>query len=180
MTRRLEALLVLSLCLTLLQAEDHGGADEYEIKAAMLLNLTKFVQWPAAKLGDASGPFVIGVLGRDPFGRDLDQQVAGKTVNGHPVVVQRLNGTARAEACHILFITRGERRRLEELGSSLAHASVLTVGDGDRFAEAGSVVGLVLRGDRVQLEVNLAAAQRNGLTVSSRLLKLANVIKEGS
>ncbi len=50
MTRRLEALLVLSLCLTLLQAEDHGGADEYEIKAAMLLNLTKFVQWPAAKL----------------------------------------------------------------------------------------------------------------------------------
>ncbi len=96
MTRRLEALLVLSLCLTLLQAEDHGGADEYEIKAAMLLNLTKFVQWPAAKLGDASGPFVIGVLGRDPFGRDLDQQVAGKTVNGHPVVVQRLNVTARA------------------------------------------------------------------------------------
>lgn len=180
MNRLPRALLILSLSLPLSQGGDQSTADEYEIKAAMLVNLTKFVEWPAAKLGDAGSPFVIGVLGHDPFGHDLDKQLAGKSVAGHPVVIQRLTAGGKPETCHILFVTRAERRKFEELGTVLSRSSVLTVGDGDRFASSGSVFGLVLRGDRVQLEVNLSAAQRNGLVISSRLLKLATVIKEGS
>lgn len=90
MNRLPQALLILALGLPLSQAGDQSTADEYEIKAAMLVNLTKFVEWPAAKLGDAGSPFVIGVLGHDPFGHDLDKQLAGKSVAGHPVVIQRL------------------------------------------------------------------------------------------
>jgi hypothetical protein len=180
LTLRLPTLLLVLLCLPSMQAADLGSADEYEIKAAMILNLTRFVEWPAARMGDGNAPFVIGILGHDPFGKDLDKQLAGRSVGGHPVVIQRLVNGVHAETCHILFVTRGERRKLDEIAPVLAKASVLTVGDGDKFASSGSVFGLVLRESRVQLEVNLSAAQRNGLVVSSRLLKLATVIKEGS
>jgi len=178
--RWLQVLLSVLPCLSLLQAGDAGSPDEYEIKAAMLLNLTRFVEWPAAKMGAGSAPFVIGILGHDPFGRDLDKLLAGKTVAGHPVVIERLSSAGHPEACHVLFITRGERKKLDEMGADLARSSVLTVGDGEKFAAAGSVVGLVLRENRVQLEVNISAAQHSGLVISSRLLKLATVVKDGA
>lgn len=174
-----ELIAVALLCPLLLAAGDQPIADEYEIKAAMLLNLTKFVDWPAAKLGEPGAPFIIGILGHDPFGHDLDKQLAGKALAGHPIVIERLSAGGHPELCHVLFATRAERRRLEELGAALAHASVLTVGDGEHFAAAGSVFGLVLRGDRVQIEVNLEAARRSNLVVSSRLLKIAAVVSEG-
>lgn len=179
MNRSLRVFVCLCLCLAGLGAGELGSADEYEIKAAMLLNLTRFVEWPASKLGDHSAPFVIGIVGHDPFGRDLDKLLGGKNVAGHPIVVQRLSASQHLEGCHILFVGRGERRKLDELSPSLARTSVLTVGDGDRFAASGSVVGLVVRDNRVQIEVNLAAAQRHGLVISSRLLRLVTVVKDG-
>ncbi len=179
MNRSLRAFVAFCLCLAGLHAGELGSADEYEIKAAMLLNLTRFVEWPGPKLGDHSAPFVIGIVGHDPFGRDLDKLLGGKTVSGHPIVIQRLSSTQHLESCHLLFVSRGERKKLEEATPALAKASVLTVGDGDKFAASGSVVGLVVRDNRVQIEVNLTAAQRHGLVISSRLLRLVTVVKDG-
>lgn len=179
MKRGLPVLLALWLFRPLC-AGDVSSADEYEIKAAMLLNLTRFVEWPAAKLGEPGSPFVIGILGSDPFGQDLDKESRGRTVAGHPIQVRRLDDSLRPEGCQLLFIGRGERRRFVELAPVLSRASVLTVGDGEKFVGAGSVIGLVLRENRVQIEVNLAAAKRGGLTISSRILKLATVVQEGS
>lgn len=180
MNRSLRAIISLLILLTAASAAELGSADEYEIKAAMLLNLTRFIEWPAAKLGDSAAPFVIGIIGNDPFGRDLDKLLNGKAVNGHPVQIVRMTANQHVESCHILFVSRGERKRFEEMAATLARASVLTVGDGDRFTSGGSVVGFVIRDNRVQIEVNLGAAQRHGLVVSSRLLRLATVVKDGA
>lgn len=157
-----------------------SSADEYEIKAAMLLNLALFVEWSPSKLGPRNSPFVIGIVGRDPFGQDLEKVIGNKTVAGHPVVVERLGNGGKADACHILFIARSERKRMSEISNSLTQKPVLTIGDGDRFAASGSIFGLVIRDNRVQLEVNIGAAQRNGFAISSRLLRIATVVRDGS
>src|SRR5438105_3630698 len=71
-------------------AAAYSAYGEYEIKAAMLYNFAKFVDWPVAALGEAGAPFVIGILGRDPFGTRLDAALRDKLVNGRHMVVRRL------------------------------------------------------------------------------------------
>lgn len=180
MSRAVRASLWLGLYLFCVTAKDAESADEYEIKAAMLLNITHFVEWPAAKLGETGAPFVIGIVGSDPFGKDIDKVVAGKNVSGHAIVIQRFRNAPHAECCQLLFIAQSERRNLTEITDLLGHAPVLTVGDGEKFASSGATVGFVLRNNRVQIEVNLESAQRHGLTVSSRLLRLVTVVKDGA
>jgi hypothetical protein len=177
--RGIRVIVGLILITALVRAADIRSADEYEIKAAMLVNLGHFVEWPASKLGASDMPFVIGIVGRGPFGRDLDQRLAGKTIAGHPISIQHLSSSQRLDACHILFISQSESKKLDDISAAVMHAAVLTVGDKENMASAGSVVGFVVRDDRVQLEINLAAAQRQGLVISSRLLRIATVVKDG-
>lgn len=150
-------------------------AGEYEVKAAMLFNFSKFVEWPAAKL-DRSPRFVVGVLGQDPMGQDLDRVLRDKSVAGKPVVVRRFERAEGTEACHILFVSAAESKKLPEIAASLEKGAVLTVGDSERFARSGGAVGFVIQDNRVRFEVNLSAAKRAGLTVSSKLLRLATVV----
>src|SRR6185436_19461055 len=83
-------------------------ATEYEVKAAFLYNFARFVEWPADALGPPQAPFVVAVLGTDPFGDVLDRTMAGKTVAGHPVQVRRLDDPEAAGHAHILFICSSE------------------------------------------------------------------------
>jgi hypothetical protein len=58
--------------------------------------------------------------------------------------------------------------------------SVLVVGESEGFARAGGVIGFTVEGGTVGFEVNRAAAERAGLTISSRLLKLSRVVGDRS
>lgn len=163
-----------------LAAGDIAAAGEYEVKAAMVYSITRFVDWPAAKMGEAGQNFAVCVLGDDPFGGDLEKALSGKSVGGRSVVVRRVADAGAAERCHIVILGASERKRLKTVAPGLARANVLVVGDGDKFASAGAALGLVVRDASVQLEVNLPAAQRAGLVVSSKLLRIATLVKDGS
>ena len=76
---------------------------EYAIKAVYLYNFAHYVQWPAD--ADSQGPFVIGVLGRDPFGALLDEIASSKRLEGRAIAVKRFASAEQYEACHILFLT---------------------------------------------------------------------------
>ncbi len=77
--------------------------DEYQVEAVFLLHFTQFVEWPP-QTANSQTPFVIGVLGQDPFGSALDDVVRGETVNGRPLIVRRFAGAADLKPCQILFI----------------------------------------------------------------------------
>ncbi len=143
---------------------------EYQIKAAFVFNFAKFVEWPAA---NNSGPFVIGIFGRDPFDGTLDSTVEGKTVHGKPFAVRRYGTPAEVKACDLLFVSAAETKHLPEILRALAGRSVLVVGEGTEFIDAGGSIGLVVEADKVRFEINSAAAERAGLKISSQLLKLA-------
>jgi hypothetical protein len=152
---------------------------EYGIKAVFLFNFARFVAWPPAAFADAQAPLVIGVLGDDPFGDTLDEAARAENVNGHPLVVRRFHAVEDIGACQILFISRSETRRLDEILAALRGRSVLTVGDMDDFARRGGMIRFVTENNRVRLRINLEAAQAAHLTLSSKLLRPAEIVGPG-
>lgn len=159
-------------------ADPSPSPSEYEIKAAFLYNFTKFVEWPPAVLPDASTAVVIGVLGDDPFSHALDETVADRSANGHPLVIRRLSDASDAKGCQIVFVSASEGGHIAGVVSSLAHHSVLTVSDVDSFAERGGMIQFVMQDNKVRLLINLDAAERTGLKISSQLLKLAQIVSD--
>jgi uncharacterized protein DUF4154 len=151
---------------------------EYEVKAVFLYNFAKFVEWPPDPPADVSDPFVIGIVGRDPFGDALEQTLRRKTLNGRPLAIKRFKDRQAARGCRVLFISASERKHLNALLTSLHGDPVLTVGDNESFAKAGGVIAFTLEDNRVRFEINVDAAQRAGLRISSKLLSLAKIVRE--
>ncbi len=151
-------------------------SKEYQIKAAFLFNFVQFVEWPAAAFPDANAPIAIGILGDDPFGTVLDQTVHGETIRNRKLVIQRSRRVQDLKDCHLVFISTSEKGRLAEILASLQTATALTVSETESFARHGGVINLYLEGNKVRFEINPGAAQRQGLRISSQLLKLGKVI----
>ena len=150
-------------------------AGEYQVKAAFILNFVNFVDWPGGTL--SRDTITIGILGQDPFDGALDS-LSGKTVGGRRVLIRKYNEPEEAAGANILFIGASERRELPRILKAVRGRSILTIGDSKGFADAGVMINLVVLRKRVGFEVNLAAAKRAGLLVSSQLLKLAREVIE--
>jgi hypothetical protein len=172
------ASLVLALCLGPVRAvggSNDGQSLEYAVKAALLLNFAKFTDWPSAS-PQARRPYVtICVLGRDPFGPVLEQTLTGRSVGGRPLVVKRYDTSEGCASCNVVFVTSGAGRLQQDL-RALADEPALTVGETPGFASRGGVIGLFVEGGFVRFEVNLAAASRARLVLSSKLLGLARAV----
>ncbi len=164
-------LLLHSLIAAPAQAEPETKPTQYEVEAAYLFDFGKFVAWPSAAQSDA--PFLICVLGQDPFGPVLDRTVAGESLRGRPVQDKRITRPQDATGCSILYISSSESGRLSKILSTIQEAPVLTVSDIPDFVQQGGMVQFVLRDGRVRFEVNLAPTQSNGLSMSSELLKVS-------
>jgi hypothetical protein len=151
---------------------------EYQVKAAYLANLGRFVEWPARAGAAEDQPFNVCVLGDDPFGPALDAALAGETINRAPLISRRIAQPRDAGNCRILFIPLSADARLKAILADLGNAGVLTVSDIPQFSRRGGMIELVLVGNRVRFEINMAAASRSGLTLSSELLKLAVAVRK--
>jgi hypothetical protein len=152
---------------------------EYEVKAVFLFNFSQFVDWPATAFSDARSPLVIGVLGNDPFDGVLDEIVRGETVDGRPLVVRRYRSIGEVETCHILFIDRSQAGHLDAVLAALKQRSVLTIGDFEGFGRQGGIIRFVTVGNKIRLRINLTAAQQAHLTISSKLLRPAQIVAPG-
>lgn len=149
---------------------------EYQVKAAYLFNFGQFVEWPLQAYDSPSAPFVIGVVGDDPFGSTLDEVVAGESLGGRPLVVKRFRKAEDISACNILFIGRSEAARLDETLKALKGRSVLTVTDIAGAERRGAIIVLVNDNNRIRMRINVAAAKASNLVISSKLLRPAEVV----
>jgi uncharacterized protein DUF4154 len=150
--------------------------DEYRVKAAFLYNFAKFVEWPASSFKNATDPIIICVLG-NPFGDRLENTVNGKEIEGRRLIVRQISDISEAAGCHILFVATGKKRMADLLGSVKA-SPILTIGEAVNFAESGGVIGFKLESGKVRLQINIYAAERAHLLVSSKLLGLAEIVNE--
>jgi len=159
----------------LAHAQDDLG-DEHDIRAAMIFNIAKFVEWPTWKAGDHGGAFVVCELGTDPVTASLEKVLRSQTISGRPVALLHLNKDGAVAGCHILYLAHCDRKAFEQIAPELMKQAVLSVGYQDWLASAGGVVSLPIVDDNVRIQVNLGVAQRSGLNVSSKLLRLATVL----
>lgn len=158
-----------------LQAADQP-VSEYQVKAAFLLNFTKFVDWPPAVLPDDGSPISICILGNDPFGRALDSIIEGETVNARKLVIQRLHRAPAARTCHVLFVPKSEKD-VPHLLAGL-DPGILTVGEGDSFLREGGMIAFVVESRRVRFDINQKKAESAALKVSSKLLSVARTVEK--
>jgi len=165
--------------LVLLAAALNGRAQtaqpsEYQLKAAFLYHFTQLVTWPSEAFANAGSPMVIAVLGENPFGKQLEESVRGKNVNGHPLTVKEVQTLAEAtNGCHLLFVSTSEKKRLSEIFAAVREKSVLTVGETDQFIETGGMINFTMEGTKIRFQISDATAKAAGLRISSKLLSLA-------
>ena len=178
--RRLAMVLLVALAAPALGAGEEPTPaptpSEYQLKAAFLYNFVKFVEWPAESFSSPDAPFIIGVLGINPFDDHLERAVQNKRINGHPFEIKEFKALAEARSCHMLFVCASERRRLADVIKSVDDASVLTVSELERFLPAGGMIQFVMEEKKVRFDINPGAARRANLRISSKLLSVARRI----
>jgi uncharacterized protein DUF4154 len=172
------------LCALILAITPEAPAEmkpsaEYQLKAVFLFNFAQFVEWPPDAFPETNTPFVIGVLGEDPFGSYLDETVRGEKANNRALIVQRYRHVHEVKGCHILFISRSETDRLDQILAALHGQKILTVGDSDGFAGRGGMIRFVTERNKIRLKINLETARAAGLTISSKLLRPAEIVVTG-
>jgi YfiR/HmsC-like len=156
-----------------------GGAEaptEYQVKAVFVYNFSRFVEWPPQAFTAPNEPFVIGILGSDPFGARLDEAVRGEQIDQHPLVVRRFRNLGEISDCRILYIDRSARAEVQQVLAALDHRSTLTVSDLDGAAERGVMIQFTTENNRIRLRINVESARAAGLTISSKLLRSAEIV----
>lgn len=151
-------------------------SPEYQVKAVFLYNFTQFVTWPDDAFNSETDPLIIGVVGKDPFGDYLDETVRNETVGQHPLVVKRFNTLAEVTPCHLLYINLPERG-MQQVLNTLNTKNTITVGDTENFANSGGAIQFYMEENKIRIRVNLATVKKNNLVISSKLLRLADIVE---
>lgn len=158
-----------------------GAVNEHELKAAYLLSLPKYVEWPAASFASADAPFVIGVFGKDPIVDVLKSSLANRERQGRDVTLRHFADKLSSEQlqeCHIVYVSAAKKTELADLLAKLGTKPVLTVADYEEFVTNGGMISLVRNGPRIDIFANLDAAEKSHLVISSKFLTRATVVSK--
>ena len=154
-----------------------SAPTELAVRAAFLLNFAAFVEWPPEAFASDTAPIVIGTYGAEPFGDLLDRMLEGETIRDRPLRVRRFEPGAKPEGCHILYVAQSEGRTLARVMAHVREHPVLTVSSVDNFNAHGGIIQLVTDRGRIRFQINQNAAQKVGLVLSSKLLRLAQTTR---
>jgi hypothetical protein len=153
-----------------------GAVSEYEVKAAFLFHFAQFVEWPQQTFKNDGEPLVYCTVGDDPFHGGLEAALKGKTIGAHPLQVRHAKRAEDASGCQVIFLGENEKKLLPELLATFERNPVLVVGESEHFAQSGGTIGFCLEENKIRFEVNLDAAGKAKLKISSKLLALAKSV----
>ncbi|MDB6054107.1 MAG: YfiR family protein [Verrucomicrobiales bacterium] len=154
----------------------NGVSREYQLKAVFLLNFARFTEWPSSAFENPHAPLVIATLGKNPFNDALEDVVRGETVNGRPIAVAHYSSLESIEKAHILFICESESGQIEKLINAFSGKPILAVSDLENFAVRGGMVRFITKNNKIGLRVNLGTLKASQLTMSSKLLRSAELV----
>lgn len=154
-----------------------GSIDrEYPLKAAYLYNFGTYIEWPESAFVDSTSPLVLGILGQNSFGNELDQLVR-RRIGSRPITVRHFSDATDISECHILFIAASvSERQLTDAFAKVRGLPILCVGETPGFARAGGDIGFFVQQNKLRFEINIHAARQQGLKISSKLLGVATVV----
>jgi len=154
---------------------------EYELKAEFLERFTQFIEWPDEQ-ETIDTPFVVCLVGKDPFQEYLQTMSRERRIKGRPLEVQRFSqvqqegAAAPLSQCELVFISREAQDELDQVLAQTAGRPVLTVSDSEGFAQKGVLINFDHEGGKVRFEVNVEAMRKSGLKFSAHLMRLARLV----
>ena len=147
---------------------------EFQVKAVFVYNFVNFVEWPSSAFEQPSDPFVIGIAGHNVFGASLADAVVGETYRSRRIEIRYIENAAEAVKCHIVYI-ENTCDFFEQVLQSAGDKPILTIADTKDFMQKGGMIRFYLERNQLRMEINQRVASNRGLTISSKLLRLARV-----
>lgn len=177
--RALQRLFILLLILLAVDQVDaqYSRTREFNIKAVFLYNFSQFVEWPESAFETSTSPFVIGIVGDDPFGSVIDETVSGEKVKNHPIIVQRFSTVKEVANCHMIFLSGPQAANYQKNVSEQKIKYMLTVSDVAGFANTGGMIRFMMQDNKIKLQINPGVARSAELSISSKLLRLAEIVE---
>ena len=151
------------------------AVPEYQLKAAFLYNLLQFIEWPQQTFKDASSPLIICVYDEAAM-ENAFSPYRNEKVRGRPLVFKTCAEIKSTFACHVLFVNTQNSTIISSITAKAGRGPVLTVGESDGFAQSGGIINFFTSGNKLRFEINLEAAKKAGLTISSEILKVARIV----
>ena len=171
--------LILIAILFLLNPRSFGQSQkevEYKLKAAYLFHFLQFAEWPDSVFENEKSPIILAVLGKDPFGKILDETVMSEKIGDHPIIIKRFQSFNQLGFCHVLYISSSEKYTFRNILKHIGVSPVLTISDIDGFSEQGGNISFYLEENKVRFAINMQTLKQADLKVSSKLLRLAKII----
>lgn len=172
--------LIVALALVLSSANARGDYDEYKVKAAFLINFARLVTWPGHAAPAQGTPLVIGVHASPSVTGSLSTALADAKIPGHSVRVRPVGALEEIDDCHILFVADDDPESARGWVVAARGRGTLTVGESAGFARDGGMINFFTEEQKIRFEINPKAANREGLKISSRLLRLARLVSDAS
>lgn len=147
-------------------------------KAAFVLNFSKYTEWPASAFAAPESPITLCLW---QSGSDVGTALLlldGRNVRERRLQVRKVARKDGVAGCHILFVEQDMLAAFAARADSNKVEALLTISDAQGFAQRGGVIELVPSDARLSFEVNLDAALRAQLRLSSQLLALARIVKD--
>lgn len=145
----------------------------HEVYSMMLFNFTKYVQWPDH---DASGEFVIGVIGNNEMYSTLTNWYAGKARGTKKYVIRKFSSAAEVTECHVLFIDKAKSTEFDAVSNKVKGKGTLIITDKNGLGEKGSGINFRKVDNKLRFELNQKAIDMANLKVSGALSSMAILI----
>lgn len=148
-------------------------AAEYDLKAAYLYKMIKFIDWPTEAFDREDSPLRICIVGPDPFSASF-YELHGKIVKGRPLTILRFNHGDHVAHCHILYISIRDKRRVSQLIKKISGLPIVTVSDNSKFVKQQGMIGFINKSQHMLIEINLEVAQAAQIVFRAQLLEVAH------
>jgi len=162
---------------TALPQDDHDNTSTNHLKAAFIIRFAEYIEWPPnSTINDDHTPVTIGVIGDSPLFSLLIQNTKNVKIMGKKIIVISISNPSDITECNIIFISKIPQKDLKQILSEADQHPILTVGDTRDYEKMGVIINLFETGDHVRFNINKLAAQRNGIVLSSKIMRLARVV----
>jgi uncharacterized protein YdbL (DUF1318 family) len=158
-----------------MSAAGESTIEEYQLKGGFIYNIAKFVEWPAGALASPGDPLVGCILGESPIGAALEQATRDREINGRKLAIRPIPDAQQTSGCSFLFVSLSAQKAWRAALSKARLNGILTIGEGDVLD--GVIVNLKRDGDKIRIQIDLDAARRGQIQISSRLLSLSEIVK---
>jgi hypothetical protein len=153
-----------------------SSPSQAQIIAAFVFNFAKFTEWPQQAFADSATPLNVCFLGGDDVRVAFQGISSGKTVNARPVLVRDIKSAGEVLDCRVVYIDTASGPVFTGVLKNARQRCALVIGTSNDFLVRGGIIKLLVENQRMKFDVNIGAADRTKIRLSSKLLALARSV----